>query len=331
MPPIIYFNVGWMKSYAGPAMDDVTIGAHGYLHNHPHGAEAHNFLPTQSGTVRGYRPPGGREKTNITRMGAARTADAIKGALVVWLAKEPGSGRTLIVGWYRDATVYRVARDSGVDLEGERIHYTAKARLADAVLLPPIARTFEVRSSRIVPGGGFGQKPTWYGNKAVDERVWEYVRTRGKAPKGKKPATNKTPPKNLDPERGRKVERAAIEHATAFYTSEYGPSCEVESVEAIAKGWDLEIHVGGQPLLVEVKGLLNAGLVCELTPNEYEQMMLPDNRERYVVYVVNNALAVPPEVPIASIFEHVSANRWATADGRKLVIKRKVGAVLSCR
>ena len=103
-------------------------------------------------------------------MGAARTDAAIDGTLVVWLAKEPGSGRTLIVGWYQNATVFRAARDGGIDLYGERIYYTAEALAEDATLLPLIARTFEVRSSRILPGAGFGQKPTWYGAETVDAR-----------------------------------------------------------------------------------------------------------------------------------------------------------------
>src|SRR5258708_5182596 len=80
-----------MKSYAGPAPDDQTIGAHGYLDDHPHGHESFNFVPTEDGTVCGYRPPGDREQTHVTRMGAASIAAAIDGALVVWLAKEPGS------------------------------------------------------------------------------------------------------------------------------------------------------------------------------------------------------------------------------------------------
>jgi hypothetical protein len=83
-------------------------------------------------------------------------------------------------------------------------------------------------------------------------------------------------------------------------------------------------------LLVEVKGLLNAGLTCELSPNEYEKMMMEDYRSRYVVYVVNNALAKAPAVPIPSIFEHAGGASWRTKDGRELIITAKTGAVLTC-
>jgi hypothetical protein len=334
-PPVIYFNIGWMKNYAGPVPDDETIGGHRYLGAHRHGAESYNFAPTEHGTVRGYRPPGNREQTNITRMGAARTEAEIKGALVVWLAKEPGTKRTLIVGWYRNATVFRTAREGSFHVNGERIEYTAEARVEDATLLPPVARTFEVRSSRLLPGSGFGQKPTWYGAEAVDARVWAYTETytksREKPPNSKTSSGSKMPPKNPDPELRRKVEKAAVKHAMAYYEAEFGSSCIIESVETAAKGWDLEVYNSPEPLLVEVKGLLNEELVCELTPNEYEMMMRPSNRRRYVIYIVNNALAEPPAMPIASIFKHAGGDQWCTSDGRKLVIKEKIAAVLTCR
>lgn len=328
-PRIIYFNVGWMKRYAGPDADDLTIGAHGYLNDHEHGAECFNFVPGTDGVVRGYRPPGDRERTNLTRLGAVESQNQLDGVLVIWMAREPGTGRTLIVGWYRNATVYRLAQDVGVDFKGERIHFTAKAGADDAVLLPPVARTFEIKSSRVSPGEGFGQKPTWYGAPAVDKRVWAYVQSWSSGRRRGMPSTGKRPPKNFDPELRRKVERAAIEHATAYYKSLFGPDCPVESVEKEAKGWDLEVFNGVEPLLVEVKGLLNSSLICELTPNEYEKMMLRHHRARYVVFVVNNALAEHPASPIGSVFEHCGARNWRTADGRELVITERTAAVLS--
>ena len=328
-PKIIYFNVGWMKRYAGPDTDDRTIGSHGYLDAHEHGAECFNFLPNEGGRVQGYRPPGDREQTNLTRLGADRSQGQLDGVLVIWMAREPGTGRTLIVGWYRNATVYHAARDGGVDFNDERIHYSVEARVDDAVLLPPVARTFKVKSSRVSPGQGFGQKPTWYGSPEVDKRVWAYVQSWLSRGSKKAPPASKSPPKNNDPELRRKVERAAVEHATAYYKSVYGMNCLVESVEKDAKGWDLEVHTGPEPLLVEVKGLLNSGCVCELTPNEYAKMMLAKHRARYVVFVVNNALAQKPLAPVASIFEHCGGRNWQTADGRDLVITEKIGAVLT--
>jgi hypothetical protein len=322
---MVYFNIGWMKRYAGPAPDDRTIGAHRYLGTHDHGAECYNFLPTDDGFVRGYRPGG---RMNLERMGAGPSDDDLGGALVVWLAREPGTGRTLIVGWYRDATVYREAAPGGREVNGEDYGYSVEARASQATLLPPVARTFAVLSSRVSPGSGFGQNPTWYGSEAVDKRVWAYVRSLETTRPVKQKSSGR-PPKNFDPELRRKVERAAIDHAVAYYKAIHGSDCPVISVEKEAKGWDLEVRIAPAPLLVEVKGLLNAALVCELTPNEYEKMQVPANRSRYVLFVVNNALAEPPGLPIATVFEHSKGMRWCTADGRELLITEKTGAVLT--
>jgi hypothetical protein len=261
-------------------------------------------------------------------LGAASSDDRIDGALVVWLAKAPETGRTLIVGWYENATVYRRARDGGIRINNEDLYYSVEARSADARLLVPVARTFEVPSSRRKPGEGFGQKPTWYGAEATNARVWAYIRSK-RSPARQKPP-GKAPPKNPDPELRRKVERAAVEHAIAYYKAEFGNACPIHSVETAAKGWDLEVYHDAKPLLVEVKGLLNHGLVCELTPNEYEKMRQKVNRDRYVIYVVNNALAKSPAVPVASVFKHAGNLKWQTDDGRELIVTEKTGAVLSC-
>jgi hypothetical protein len=328
VPPIIYFNIGWMKHYAGASPDDPTIGGHGWLVDHKHGLECFNYLPTKAGSVEGYRPPGARDKVNIGRLGAKPSDDTIDGVLVVWLAREPGSGKTLVVGWYRDATVYREARSGQFHLKDMDSEYSVTALKEDAVLVPVGARSFQVPSSRTTPGEGFGQKPTWYGTPAMNDRVWAYVNGWNLAKN--QAAKAKHPPRNTDPELRRKVEKAAVRHAWNYYEAKYGKGC-VESVEPYGRGWDLEVRSGEVEWLVEVKGLLNSSLTCELTPNEYEKMHSADYRTRYVVYVVNNALAEEPEVPVPSVFTWKDDKRWQTEDGRELQITEKVGALLTSR
>jgi hypothetical protein len=318
-----------MKYYAGPDLDDPVVGGHAWLADHEQGGECFNFLATKAGKVEGYRPPGERNKVNINRLGGKPGDDSIEGALAVWLAREPGSGKTLIVGWYRDATVYRDARPGAFRLNGAVIKHSVTASKENAILVPPGARSFRVPSSRTAPGEGFGQKPTWYGAPAVNERVWAYVNGWDKAQSHARSAKRKRPPRNTDPELRRKIEKAAVRHAWEYYESKYGKG-SVESVEPYGRGWDLEVRCGDVEWLVEVKGLLNAGLACELTPNEYEKMRSAQYRERYVVYVVNNALAEDPEVPVASIFTWKKGETWQTEDGRELHVTEKVGAVLTC-
>lgn len=325
-PPMIYFNIGWMKEYRGTDPNEATVGGHRYLKEHQHGAESFNFADVD-GRVRGYRPGHGY-RTQIERLGAATAQPSIGGVLVVWMAREPLSGETRIVGWYQNATVYRAPRypsKGGRTVNKDRVMISAEAETKDAHLLPIVARHFRVQSKRTSPDG-FGQSPTWYGNEAVNARVWSYIRGIQTLSARKRPSSAKAnrPPRNADPELRRKVEQAAVRHATEFYRSREGGRCEVTSVEALARGWDLEVVGGGQTLLVEVKGLQGREVVCELTPNEYEKMQHQDHQDRYVVYVVCNALTAP----VASVFRLVGKDRWETQDGRCLEIIPRVAAVL---
>lgn len=164
----------------------------------------------------------------------------------------------------------------------------------------------------------------------ISTGVWAYVNGWDKAKKRTAPTKGKRPPRNTDPELRRKVEEAAVRHAWKYYEAKYGKGC-VESFEPYSRGWDLEVRSGDVEWLVEVKGLLNAGLACELSPNEYEKMCSPDYCARYVVYVVNNALAEEPEAPVPSVFTWNGGQTWRTEDGRELQVVEKVGAVLTCK
>jgi hypothetical protein len=327
-PPIIYFNIGWMKHYAGPSPEDFTLGGMGYLADHQHGAEAYNFLPGAEGMLLGYRP-GHANRLSLTRLCAPTGTSSLDGVLVIWMAREPATKRQMIVGWYQNATVYAEAQPQSRTINGVSWPYSVSARQQDSYLVPERARTFQLQSARTSPGG-FGMSPTWYGTDEVNQRVWAYVQS---IQGGKRQPTGQTkkvkkPPINTDPELRRRVEKAAVQHAWGYLESAEGGSHTVVSVEPFGKGWDLEATNGEGCLLVEVKGLQGTDLLCELTPNEYKQMNLVANRDRYVVYVVNNALGA---VPIASIFKRAADGEWWTEDGRQLIATERMAAVLSCK
>ncbi|MEJ1118084.1 DUF3883 domain-containing protein [Phyllobacterium sp. CCNWLW109] len=329
-PPMVFFNIGWMKKYAGAAQDDPTRGRHGYLVGRTHGAESFNFAPKR-GKVFGYRPGFGR-KVNINELGAATKDDHISGVLVVWIAMEPTSKKAFIVGWYRNATVYRSAQPSttlkGNIHPGMDISYTAETEALLATLLPEPNRDFWVQSNKTMDGG-FGQSIVWYGrDDEYRSRVWKYIsEVEKEKARLSTSSTKKTrPPRNLDPELRRKVEKAAIAHATKHFKSTVGGGYTVESVESLARGWDLEASRNDGSLFIEVKGLHGPKGVCELTPNEYGQFINEDVKRRYIVYIVNHALSANP---IASVFRYDSnEHRWKTADGRVLHINVRPGAVL---
>lgn len=329
-PPMVFFNIGWMKRYAGEAIGDPTLGNFRGLAGLEHGGEAFNFAP-RHGRVYGYRP-GEQRSLEIRKLGAQRGETEQTGVLVVWMAREPLSKQTRIVGWYRNATALRTSRDpagrSGNTGTQGPISYVVHAAAADAVLLPMAHRTFIVPSAKTALGG-FGMSPTWFGGSDDDmrERVWRYIGSIDQAKaEARRAAGRRKPPRNADPELRARVEQTAVAHAKAYFESELGGGYSMRSVELECKGWDLEHEGGDRRLLVEVKGLSGSTLVCELTPNEYRKMSDPAHRSDYVIYVVTQCLE---ETPLPHIFRYVPlSDRWESPDGRVLKIEETKSAVL---
>ncbi|TJV70688.1 MAG: DUF3883 domain-containing protein [Mesorhizobium sp.] len=331
LPPMVFFNVGWMERYQGMSPDDPTLGRHGYLANHDHGHESFNFL-AEGGRVFGYQPRG--NKLWLPRLGGSPRNDSLDHVLVVWLATHPKTMKVMIVGWYSDATVYRTQRPRvpkrGVGAGTVEIFYTAEAAANNAKLLPVGNREFEAPTHHSMTGG-LGQSPVWYGgNDAFRWRVWRYIQGVERNLKLPNPSPSKRKggslPRNHNSELRRKVEKIAVDHATAFFESKAGGSYSIESVELEGRGWDLEATRGREKLLIEVKGLSGTGAVCEFTPNEYAKAHHDDHRNSYVIYIVTGCLS---DNPVASIFRFTAKGAWEAADGRCLSVVPLTGARLT--
>jgi len=321
---LVYINHAWMTHYRGPKGDKAE-GNFGFLKTNDIAHESWNFEPIR-GKVYGYVPRSAEIK--ISRLGAQRGDAAIDGVTVVWIARNPRTKKTVIVGWYRNARIHRNAehrrlqRSSGFD-----VGYQIEAPAADAVLLPIDARSYVIPTAKET--GNLGQSPVWYGKgEAFNKDVAEYIDRGGRRPK--RPIKS---PRQTDPELRRRVEQAAIDHAIAYFESEEGGSHHVESVEKDGVGWDLEASAAeGGVLKVEVKGLSGKDLVVELTPNEYSKMRSPEHRMDYIIYVVPEALSTKPK---AYIFRHdaiLSKGNdlvWLTDDGQRLRIEPIIAARLS--
>lgn len=258
--PLVFANIGWMVKYSGPSSDDPTLGNFGYLKTDTVGHEAWNFKPLR-GKVYGYVPRSAQIR--IERLGGGRNEDQLEGVTVVWLARNPRDKRTYIVGWYKNATVHR-GPNSITLARGKsfRVGYQIEAPASSATLLSPDARVFPIPTAK--EPGNLGQSPLWYGK---DDKFRAAVRayiSEGTLPSARK----RTSPKQLDPELRRKIEKAAVAHATKHYASKAGGSRTVASVETLGCGWDLEATAfDGSVLKVEVKGLSGKDVVVELTLN----------------------------------------------------------------
>ncbi len=316
---LLFCNIGWMSKYRGITPSDKIVGGGAYVHIEQRGHEVCNFLPTR-GKVYGYVQPHGSQ-IKIERLGATKTDEKISGIDVVFTARRPGLGGTVVVGWYKNATVYRYPQHihwASKTLEVNQIdaHWIVGS-MNDVVLLASDQRNLTVPRGK----GGMGQSNVWF---ADSPSISKWISAVQRAIGGSSPKKRLVTPRQQDPLRKAKVEKAAIETATNHYT---GMGYIVRSVEKDNVGWDIEASEGNITLLIEVKGLSGTEAIVELTPNEYKQMM-GSRKSDYRLCIVTNALQ-HPKLKVFT-YNHVS-QKWACeSDDAVLQIKEKISAVAAC-
>lgn len=324
--PMIFFRVGWMRYYAGQNLGDQIKGGGQFVEDHGYGHEMFNFLPYDGRNYGYVRPPAGRKGDpfvdgagiKLDRISANCRGPSLDGVLVVWVATAPNpDSGTYIVGWYRNATVYRKHQlsppASGRNFKEKNVGYYATAISPDAVLLDLPERTFRLPPLK---EGGMGQSNTWYADGAkhvgLRRKVLQYIETRSALRKrgGR--------PKQCDPLLRTRVEQAAVNVVTAHFR---GLGYDVISCEQENLGWDLEATCGSRKLLLEVKGLSGTSLCVELTPNEFAKM--DSHKHSYCLCIVTRALS-SPELAVFSY--SVEGDRWQDERRRTLLVECRTGA-----
>ncbi len=322
---MLFVNIGWMNEYAGPKKNDPTIGGHGYLKECEHGHECYNFLDV-NGFCYGYVPKS--SGVNINNLGAVTSEAEVEDVLVVWMAKSPFNSACYVVGWYEHATVYRKAQDHDeamLSREGAApLDYGVKAEVCDCKLISTEDRVFYIPHNS-AEKGGYGQSPLWYASEREDikREVLAYIRGNNIIPDRLR-APRRGPGRaigNVDPEKRKQVEIAAVNVATDYYNSK---GYTVVSREAENVGWDLDVENAIEFLAVEVKGLSAKKLSVELTANEYATM--DDEYASYVLFIVTEALTEKN----MHIFRHCNArDEWIDQFGNVLDFEERVSATAS--
>lgn len=275
-----------MERYEGiGASGDQIRGGGKYVIENKFGHEVFNFSEFE-GEMYGFVQVNGKQ-IDIGRLGASPRDDSITGVTVIWTATRP-TGGTAVIGWYRDATVYRnLQQFTAPSLMATRNRldgYWIKASASQATLLTVTERALEIpRQTR----GGMGQSNVWYADSPESEELVSKVEmlVDGIAP----PIEVRQSLQSVaDQERKARVEQAAIRQ-TCDYFKNLG--YEVVSVEKDNVGWDLEATSGRTKLRVEVKGLSGSVFSVQLTPNEYTAFARKDHD--YRLAVVTNALDHP--------------------------------------
>lgn len=202
---ILFCLTGWMNNYKGVTEDDPIIGGGSWIKDNGYGGEVYNFSTyyrsvdlchfeiddeyiDEYGEIDihcGYVMTHGQ--IHIEKLGATQNDDYVNGILVVWLATHPIEGGIRIVGWYKDATVYRwplnvelIGSDEEeiIDDTEEYLTYSIEALADKCMLLAPEHRTFRIPRATS-SGSGIGQSQVWYGqgqkNLELVEKVKAYI------------------------------------------------------------------------------------------------------------------------------------------------------------
>lgn len=283
------------------------------------GVEIFNFKP-----FGGYFFGACGRKVSMQRLGGMTEDNSIENVLVVWIAKAK-SGGIFIVGWYKNATIYKdkqlAPRREHRKFKGKIFDYFVKAKTKDSKLLPEDERVFPIPVGK----GGKAQYHVWYADKPrhleFKKRVYDFI-YRGKKPKIRaKPKGIHHGSVQSDPFERQRVEKFAIKSVTTHY-ERWGYT--INSVEDDNVGWDLEARLGKRLLRLEVKGLSYSEISVDVTPNEYVQMK--NFRNTYRLCIVSNASSKNYKLSIFSFSSE--SGKWEDQNRNPLKVKEIKSAQL---
>lgn len=177
---MLFCNIGWMRDYNGMKGDSIKRGG-SYIDKGEIGSEVCNFTENRN-MVYGYVQPTG-EQLGLERLGASKKDFSVSGITVIWTAG-PDAGGTAVVGWYKEATVYRkcqpIPNPNKVQIENGLKNFWISAKSKNATLLPIEERTLLIPRA-VKGGGGIGQSNVWYADhpkaKIHVDRVLKLIKT----------------------------------------------------------------------------------------------------------------------------------------------------------
>jgi hypothetical protein len=108
---VIFFNTGWMDFYKGLSNDKITGGGK-HVDREGWGHEIFNFKILKNRVYGFVQPKIDKIHKNpctikLEKVGGLETDQKLENVLVIWTATAPDTGGTYVIGWYKNATVYR--------------------------------------------------------------------------------------------------------------------------------------------------------------------------------------------------------------------------------
>ena len=167
---ILFCNIAYMKYYNVDIINDIPVNGGEYVRISKDATEKYNFHEEDDGCYYGFvetkyadsyttaKQPKQIHIENIDR--EYKNNDKIDDVTVIFCAKSNILNKTVIVGWYKNATVFRNRKHYEV---GRAYNICAKAN--DSYLIPELYRRFEIpRAKESDKSIGFGQSNVWYAN-----------------------------------------------------------------------------------------------------------------------------------------------------------------------
>jgi len=286
-----------MKWFRGPQPDDEKPIGGGSYNKRGLGNEAFNFLPLNGRTLGFFQHP---STIALERIEAGFAGEALNGVLAVFVATDPENGGQRIVGWYRDATVYRHEQPSN-DKRRNSFGYFLRTRTA--VLVPEPRRSFNEIPSR--GKGCFGQANVCYAlddnghpksaARWMDEAL-KYIDSYDLENGAREPESDV----DTDIE---ETLQSTIEHVAGYQSNprirraieEYAMKRAEKRLKKLGykpkdmhktKSYDFLCNVSGAELYTEVKGTQDNGNSVSLTPNEVEHARKHKNSALFIVHSV---------------------------------------------
>lgn len=198
---ILFCNIAWMRYYKGFwEGEDEPVGGGSFVDENQYGSELFNFSPFThedkngkitevcTGFVVTKMSRSGKDQAlHIERLEgceANRASESVEDVLVIYCAAHPFHNFTSVVGWYRDATVYRYYQEVIFETEdgGEAAFlYNALAPKENCVLLPVQERRpvmWKIPRRQTGASYGFGQANVWFAEGREENKLLDRFLTR---------------------------------------------------------------------------------------------------------------------------------------------------------
>ncbi|MEN6462416.1 MAG: hypothetical protein ABFC94_13755 [Syntrophomonas sp.] len=178
---ILFCNIANMKYYKGKVdgVDEPQFGGE-YVLRTGDAHEKYNFDPVEidgKEVCLGFFETKSTNRVSSNQLhiekieGSTKSDKFVENVLVVWCAKYDDN-RTVVVGWYKNATVYRCYKNEEFE-NGYTQSYNVIANAEDCVLIPRDTRNvhiWQVPRKKYTRSFGFGQANVWFANEETAQQ-----------------------------------------------------------------------------------------------------------------------------------------------------------------